>query len=203
MAVLRVPAAIDGVWAGGPGVNVWSIRTTGLFPPFDELDAALTALKTFYTSIAGLLRQGVKVHIGQDIVERDTAVDASRPVQEIASTGGTSLAPPSLQMCISWKTSLRARRAMGRTFIGPLNGTVIESDGTITSTALTTLTNAVTALKADSDTANGWALGVWGLESPGVYDSRGVLEPGQPHVHRDVTSFKIRDQFAILRSRRD
>lgn len=203
MGTLRVPATITWAGSGSPGVNVWSVRTTGAFPPFDELDAALTAIVQFYTSLKSYFRPATSVTVGPDIVDRDTLVDASRPAQVVASTGTPNPAPPSLQLCIGWRTSLRARRGMGRTFIGPLSSAQIATDGSPQDTMITAVSSAATALIAASDTANGWGVGVWGLQDKGAYDASGVLLPGQPHVHRDFTGFKIRDQFAVLRSRRD
>lgn len=203
MPVFRVPAAITYPQNGSPGVNVWSVRTDDTFPPIDGLDAAISALAQFYTSLNGRMCVGMKVTLGPDIVDRETLIDQSRPPTEVPAVGVTSSAAPALQMCISWRTELRARRAMGRTFFGPLSTPTVDTNGTPTSVAFQQVSDAAQALIDASDTANGWAIGVWGLQDPGVYDEQGRLVPGQPHVHRDITTFKVRDQFAVLRSRRD
>ena len=203
MPVFRVPANITWGGNGSPGVNVWSIRTDEAFVTVDELDKALTALQAFYTAVAGFLASGTVVSVGQDTINRETGEDESRPAKTQASTASTGKAPPMGQGCISWRTPLRARRAMGRTFVGPLSSGAIDTDGTLSTTFVSAMTNAAQGLINASNGANGWAVGVWGLENPGQYDTLGRLLPGQPHVHRDITSFKIRDQFAVLRSRRD
>jgi hypothetical protein len=125
-------------------------------------------------------------------------------VVNIASTGTGQPLPPHDSVVVSWRTELRARRGMGRTFIGPLTDAAQGSDGTPFATFLSDLVTAGNTLleASEADTA-GWAVGVWGLQSPGEYDQFGRLIPGQAHVHRDCTSFKIRDKFAVLRSRRD
>ena len=203
MPVFRVPATHTWGGAGSPGVNVWSVRTTEASVVVDELDAACSALQDFYQNISTVLAPTVQVAIGQDIVERDSLEDQSRPVLNAAATGTGSPAPYVLQVCIGWRTSLRARRGMGRTFVGPLQSGAIEGNGSVDTPDLTTIQTAAQALLNASDSATGWAVGVWGLQSPGVYDAQGRLVPGQPHVHRDFTAFKVRDQFAVLRSRRD
>lgn len=93
---------------------------------------------------------------------------------------------------------------MGRTFIGPLvEDLTSTSDGTPTGTMLNTINAAANTLIQASNNATGWAIGVWGLVDRGQYDSNGNLLPGLPHVHRDITSHKVNDKFAVLRSRRD
>lgn len=203
MPVFRVPAAITWNQAGAPGANVWSVRTNEASVIADELDAALGALQAFYTALSDHWPSGMKVTLGPDIIERTSAEDHSRPSRTVTAIGTDTPAPPALQLCVSWRTTLRARRAMGRTFIGPLKFGVVDTLGTPSPTLITEANAAAQALLDASTAATGWAVGVWGLQDPGVYDDRGNLVPGQPHVHRDYVSFKIKDQFAILRSRRD
>jgi hypothetical protein len=203
MAVFRVPATITWSGPGSPGVNVWSVRTVNASIVLEEIDAALTALQAFYTSLADQYPSGTKISLGPDIVERQSLEDASRPERVINSTGVEGPQAHVLQVCIGWRTSLRARRGMGRTFIGPLRLGVVDASGTPGSTVLTDVQNAAQTLVDASGGTNSWAVGVWGLQNVGQYDSTGRLVPGQPHVHRDITGFKVRDRFAVLRSRRD
>lgn len=204
MPVFRVPANITWTGPGSPGVNVWSIRTAEASVVVDELELALDALEAFYTAIKTQYPTGTVITLGPDIVDRESAEDQSRPQRQVFSGTTSGKAPAAVQVCVSWRTSLRARRGMGRTFIGPLvQDLSSSSDGTPTSTMITAVSTAAQGLLTASDNATGWAVGVWGLESPGSYDGNGNLIPGQPHVHRDITAFKIRDQFAVLRSRRD
>lgn len=91
---------------------------------------------------------------------------------------------------------------MGRTFIGPLATTCMESDGTVTATALAAIgDNARILSDASQSGTNGWAIGVWGLAQKAP---KGTTDyAALPHVHRDVIGYKIRDRFGVLRSRRD
>jgi hypothetical protein len=208
MPVYRVPAAITWNGSGSPGVNVWSVRTVfGTGGGTDtDLQDAVTALGAFYGALTGYFPAGMKVELGPDIIERTSLADASLPVVTKSSTSsvGPQALPPANQVVVGWRTALRARRGMGRTFIGPLLDTAQDTDGTVGTTFLNALTSAAnTLLQASLSAANGYGIGVWGLENPGTYDAQGRLVPGQPHVHRDFTAFKIRDRFAVLRSRRD
>ena len=203
MAVWRVPATITWPGKGSPGVNVWSVRTTEASVVADELQGAVNALHTFYNSLTTYLATGVQVTIGPDIIERDSLADESRAAQSVNSSALNSYIAPALQLCISWRTSLRARRGMGRTFIGPLSLNAEGGDGTPSAGFINAAQAAANALIEASDSATGWAIGVWGLESPGAYDQFGRLLPDLPHVHRDIVVAKVRDQYAVLRSRRD
>ena len=203
MPVFRVPATITWPGQGSPGVNVWSVRTTEGSIIQDELELALGAIDTFYEAIRLYLAPGTTGTVGADIVDRESLSDESRPTRSAASSAVTSAFPYFTQMCIGWKTALRARRGMGRTFVGPMSRSADGGDGTPSDAAVTALKAAGDALIDASDSANGWAVGVWGLVNPGQYDALGRLLPGQPHVHRDLVACKVRDQFAVLRSRRD
>jgi hypothetical protein len=78
--------------------------------------------------------------------------------------------------------------------MGPLNTNAIDADGTLTTGIHAILNAGANALIASSTAVNGWALGVYGQQNPGV--------PGV-NVLRDFTSHTINDKFAHLRSRRD
>jgi hypothetical protein len=110
--------------------------------------------------------------------------------------------PASQALVVSWRTSLRGRRGMGRTFIGPLNDGNMSNSGLPEASRVATLTAGAQALVDASDTANGWAIGVWGLVDP--WNDWSVPPPADvPRVHRDVVSTKVTPKFAVLRSRRD
>lgn len=205
MGVYRVPVTLTYPNGGPPGVNVFSLRIAA--DPLgegDEIDNALNQLMSFYGGISDQLAPGTTVSMGPDIVNRETLEDASRPYQSTGSTVTGSAAPPHLAAVISWKTSLRARRGVGRSFIGPLYAGAIDVDGTIAPATVSDIqTRANQLISASASALNAWAFGVWGLDQPGEYDDLGRLKPDQPHVHRDFVSMSIKDQFGVLRSRRD
>lgn len=91
---------------------------------------------------------------------------------------------------------------MGRTFIGPLAIGCIQTDGTPVPGVITQVSTASTNLLNASQGIGGWAVGVWGQQSK-MAGASSQDRAAAPHVHRDITSFKVKDRFAILRSRRD
>lgn len=200
MTLYRVPVNVSWNGNGSPGVNVWSLRTAGAAGDQAELDAGLDSLKDFYTTINQIGTSDMKWTLG-DVVNRDNGEFAAVTPWTVQCTNGTIKAPPVLQIVVSWRTSLAARRGMGRTFLGPCADGLAEADGTILNGFVTTLQTAANTLISDSAVTNGWAWGVYGLESPAPVGSTST--EGLPHVHRDFKSARIKDKFAVLRSRRD
>lgn len=186
-----------------PGVNVWHLRTDT-----DATDTAghamaqdaLDKLRAFYGSLAAGMASGTTYKCdGITDVESDEGVSLNWSTVTGAQAG--QLLPPASSVCISWKTSIRARRGMGRTFIFPITYGWLDGDGTLLAGALTILNGAATTLRDASLLDNGWAFGVWGQQNamPGA-DS--LARRNAPHVLRDFTGFNIKDKFATMRSRR-
>ena len=207
MGVWRVPAKISG-WSGGPGINVWHLRTgadPGIAGPDHnvQVDGALDALEAFYNAIAGALRGGLTVTVGDELINVQDGSESPAAAARTISTGAAGpSAPASNMVCISWKTSLRARRGMGRTFCGPLASACIDTDGSPTAGVLTQFRSAAAALVASSTAVQDWSLGVYGQEKP--LKTSQFDENGEPlRVLRDFTGSAVADKFAVLRSRRD
>jgi hypothetical protein len=202
MALYRVPATISWQGNGSPGVNVWSVRTGP--SPLGEgtLDGALAELASFYSGVAPALATDATVSIGQDIVDRETQEDASVPAQTISGSGGSGGPGDVLQLVVSWRTSLRARRGMGRTFVGPLPDSAIVSGGGVALSVWQSVVDAAQSLVSASLEDNGWAFGVWGQQDL-MRDATSEQRRLAPHVHRDITAASVRGKFAVLRSRRD
>ena len=183
---------VDLTWPGpgSPGVNVWDIRQQAL-DPTAELQAAVNAIDTFYTSLTSAANFFARPYTAKG---RNEAIEInSRTIEPVTgftrSTSATTVSYSGLdQMIITIRTSLAARRGRGRKFIGPVAGSLMDSNGTPTSGALTTLQTAADALLTASLAGNGWAIG--------VYSSVDGL-------FRDATVMTARDYFASLRSRRD
>jgi hypothetical protein len=198
MAIYRIPVTLTWPGSGSPGVNVFHLRTTD--PILDVgtdliLDEALDHLETWYQYVTGnLLVQGTKVSMGTSILNVETNEAFDAPERTYTNTGATDKAPPALAVVVGWRTSSATRRGRGRTFLGPLAANVMAADGTPHDTILTGLRTATQTFVDASQAIAGGAYGVWGQENAGV--------PGL-NVIRDITSFKVRDTFAVLRSRRD
>jgi hypothetical protein len=89
---------------------------------------------------------------------------------------------------VGWRTASATRAGRGRTFLGPIGSGALDSDGTIKSDTLDAVRTAAQDLVADS---LGFGNGALVVYSP-THD-----------IARDFTASAVRDQFAVLRSRRD
>jgi hypothetical protein len=198
VAIYRVPIEITWPGPGSPGANVWHVRVDGVDAGL--LQTAVGALNTFYSAIINEYANGTTVSLGEvvDVQERTYASPSWTAIPPSAAAGA---APPHLAVVVSWRTSLARRRGMGRTFLGPLAFGGIEDDGTPNDLGLSLIRTAAQDLLDASTGGGGWAVGVWGLDTSvpeGLEDTE-----TQPHVLRDYIDFRVRDQFAVLRSRRD
>jgi hypothetical protein len=106
----------------------------------------------------------------------------------IGAGGGGNVLPPANCIVVGWRTSGGGRRGRGRTFLGPLDSILLEANGGVVDLELTAIRDAAAALVDASDSFNDGALGVF---SP------------TGNLFRDFVSSAVRDQFAVLRSRRD
>ena len=198
MAIFRIPVTLNWPGSGGPGVNVFHLRTTessggagnGLI-----LDDALDVLATFVDAVYDIVAPtGFTWSMGDDIVDVVTKEIESATTR----TGGTAStdtpAPHALAVVVGWRTSLSARRGQGRTFLGPCRKGLIDTDGTIEAGNLGNIRTHVDTFVAASNAIAGGSFAVWGQESAGA--------PGV-NVARDITDGRVRDIFAVLRSRRD
>lgn len=203
MAIWRIPIRVTYTGTGGPGLNIWHARTddpsgSGAAQPIAD------TLHAFYTSLcAGGLAPiaGLSVYTMDPWVNVDDQSTAQLNFASITSGAATNKAPLATAICVTWKTSIAARRARGRSFLGPVNRDVVDADGTPTAGALTTIQNAAQTLVNTSRGITGGALGVYGLQNAAP---KGTTDyTGLPRVLRDITAYSVRDTFAVLRSRRD
>ena len=171
---------------GGPGYNVWHFRAGD-----DTIQSCVDAIEQCYLQINGLFQPGSTI-VGP--AEAVGGIEGTEPTVEavdgfsIGGAGsGTALAPV-LQAVISWRTPLATRSGRGRSFFGPLASDAADAQGTLSPLALGDLQAAGQSIVAFNGELGEGAIGVW---SP----TDGVI--------RDITSFTVRDQFAVLRSRRD
>jgi hypothetical protein len=190
----------------GRCINSWHIRTGNLVTTESAaVNNAAAAINAFYTALKALFPstsgQAWKADFAVNVEDAtDVSIDVAKwPV--VLCTGGALLAPPHLAACVSWKTSIRARRGRGRTFLGPFVTSTLEDDGTIRPATVTAINSAATALVNASLTDNDWAIGVWGLQDPAPKDYQGDYND-LPHVIRDVVGYQLQDKWAVMRSRR-
>lgn len=191
MPTLRMVVEHDYPLDGGPGINVWHYRTaTPGFPEDAEIPAAATILQAFYTDIASLFPSTSTLRLREQVIDVNSQeVYAATPWSVVGTrAAGDGWVPPSNAIVVNWRTSNVSRSGRGRSFFGPLSAACLEANGTPALFALTTLTTAANALIQDQQEVGNGAFGVY---SP-TYN-----------VIRDFVSAYSRDQFAVLRSRRD
>lgn len=211
MTIWRVPVVCTWPGIGSPGVNVWHVRcNSGLGADATELQSAVDSIHTFYDAIGPSaaapgtpLRASIAFTLGQ-VVEVDSQT-AGAPTWSTLTVGGAMGSTADvLQLCLSWKTTIAARRGRGRTFIGPLNSNVVTTDGTPRDDYVTLIKAAAQGLVDRNDNLNGWAVAIYGqqsmLKGPTVTPE---MRQAAPHVARDIIGYSMQDKFAVLRSRRD
>lgn len=191
MPTMRAVVTIASPYLGGTGTNTWHYRTTGSGPG-GEIEAALlngyledwyTAMRPWTPSSTTFAFDGVGMGVGANEGEFQSLEPWS-----MAGTATDAALPPANAVCINWRGLSGDRSRRGRTFFGPCSHALLHTDGTLATASLAAVRDAAAALvSASLEDANG-AWGIW---------SR------QEAVLRDFAASSVRDQFAVLRSRRD
>jgi hypothetical protein len=183
---------VDLTWngPGSPGVSVWHFRADQLNISGSDADDCVTVISDFWAAImlAGFMPAGSKAagrNYCIDVVSRE--IVTVTPFLHQSSAAGTEFAGP-LMMVLTLATSVATRSGRGRKFIGPVLDSLGSQDGTPDSGGVSTLQTIGAQLVTDSEALNEAAIG--------VYSRTGLL-------FRDLVSTRVRDTFAILRSRRD
>lgn len=194
MALYRVKTRWSG-FSGAPGYTILHFDAA-VSGNVDGAENAATGTRAFFNSISALLPSAVRLDVepAVELIEESSGelVDVfTVPTPAVLSgtqTGGFSSATGA---CVTWSTVgvRNGRRVKGRTFLVPLAGSQYEADGTLTSASINTLTTAAQALIAHTSD-----LHVFGRPSAsGATDGASYT----------VTSARVTDKTAILRSRRD
>lgn len=194
MAVYRTKIRWSG-FTGSPGYTVLHFDVSTDATQAGAVDAYENTHE-FTARLASTLPAAVRLNVEGtvEVIDTPTAdlVDMFNvPTMTAVSGGGAGGFSASTGACITWETGevKNGRRVRGRTFIVPLSGTMYDTDGTLTGAALDSL-NAAAAYLA----GGGFSFGVLSRPSgPGATD-------GSFHT---VSSGRIADKTAVLRSRRD
>lgn len=192
MATFTYPVDLN--WSsatGGPGVNVWHLRTTGDSEDTVDIAALSEIVHTFYSDISAAFPTGfTAAYAGvATSIEADPVTNTGADAWVVpGSSGSVDTLPPATQLVVTMRTPSATRSGRGRKFFGPLITGMKEPNGTPAATCLTLFTDAFTDLVSSSEAFTNGAVGVW--------------SPTQS-LFRDVTGFSIADRFAVLRSRRD
>lgn len=185
---------------GAPGyTNLYfrDFETSGLDQAI--IDGSVAKVESWVSSIQTRVPNTVTLQVQQTvpIIESTTGTlvrfmnATTAPAARVGS--GTGAYSAAAGACVNWYTDgvRNGRRVRGRSFIVPLAGSALATDGTIDNTQLTGLRSASTTMAAVGGTGD---LGVWARPTgPGATDG----------VWYSVTSVTVPDKTAVLRSRRD
>jgi len=190
--IKRMQVRITGGTIGeGIATHYWDAETSGV----------QAALKTFWQSCGALMGGWVTVRVPNSGETFDVTTGLlngtwSEGTVSTAVGGGSGGSAGGVGACVGWTTdAIRAgRKVRGRTFIVPLAANVYDSDGTLLSTTVTTLNNAVTALTA----AVPDGLLIFCRPAP----PPGGIGPDSPGQVGEIKSGLVKDHVSWLRSRR-
>lgn len=191
MAIWRVTITLSSPVLGGTGTNTFHARTSSDLAPFDdELQECSDILGTLYGGMAFAIPNNTAIAcdgVWTGVGPTDGEYSNTDPFTLQGENTGGSL-PPANAIVASWRGASGDRSRRGRTFFGPIGQSIQDGSGTINDSLLGSIRsicgNAVTA----SQGLDGAALGVWSREES---------------VFRDWVAVTVRDQFGVLRSRRD
>lgn len=156
--------------------------------------SAKADITTFFTSIAGLMPNGLQITVPNsgDVIDDTDGSLTGVWTEGTASTigaSGSGVYAAGVGARVVWGTNgiRNRRRVRGSTFICPMVASEFDSTGTIGSSALTTLRNAATVL------ASSGLLRVWSRPTSVV------AADGASHT---VLNGSVPDRVTALRSRR-
>lgn len=198
--IIRIKARWQG-FQGGPGYSIFHLRDfSSTDPTKAEAEAGMARIRLFFQNISGIIPAVASVQVESDVevIEETTgellSVIAATSTSVVAGgASSTAKFATAAGGLVTWRTSLvhNGRRIRGRTFLVPLSSAAFDVDGTLSSSAVSDINTAATALANPSGAPD---MGVWARPSaPGASDG----------VWAAVTSFSIPDKGSVLRSRRD
>lgn len=203
MDILRIVAIWSGFF-GAPGYSNFHFTTDagfwdgGIIGDEAQIaaDSAAERIGSALTQLSTVLPSGVTIQTESeaDVLNSDTGeLIGNIEVPGYMATGSGSGGGYSAASggVINWRTNdyRFGRRIRGRTFIVPLSGSAYEDDGTLTSSALSTLRGFGSDIIAGGGDPE---FGVWSRPRDG---SGGVFAT--------AVSSQVPDMAAVLRSRRD
>lgn len=193
MQLFRVVLTWAGAGVVGNAVTVLHFDGTNQSAP------PVGAIKSALSIVSPILPQAVTVTVpgtGDSINDTNGNLTGTWSAVGGGSQGGASASPVAAGVgaCISWGTSTIVtgakgpRRLRGRTFIVPMGTGYYDQDGTLATNAVAALNDFATALQGAGP------LAIW---------HRPTTQGGTNGSSGPVTSHKVRDKVAFLKSRRD
>lgn len=191
MPIFRSAVSISHPSMPDDGINTWHVGTGEAGDDVADLLGATVLLSDFYEAIVGPI-VAPSVRASHDGIWVNVADGSEISVAGFGHGTGTTgpVLSPALAVCLSWRTGSTSRRRVGRTFLGPLLESLNDDNGTPADTSLLTLLVAAQALVDNNNAAfqGRPGLGVYSRLNESIFQFSGV---------------RVRDQFAVLRSRRD
>lgn len=193
MAILRTTA----VWSGFAGAPGYTNFFFDAFGSGDSAELEVARTRAFFNALASDLPESVSIQVQQEaaIIDETTgelqsyvSVDAV-PLPVIGGSGASFSAASGGVVTWNTDTVVRGRRLRGRTFVVPLDTTAYDAQGTLASSTITLMNDAAAALIGDG---SGPQLVIWARPRTGADGAIG-----------SVTSHRVADRVAVLRSRRD
>lgn len=193
MAIIRVTAQWSG-FTGAPGYSNFHFSgpaTTEAFALQRDV------VGDFFTAMKASFPQSLRVNIANqgEVYAEGTGeltgyVDDPTSIPAIGGSTGTAYAGP-VGGVVNWNTNTvhAGRRVRGRTFIVPLNTTSFDAEGSLSAAAIGNLQSGALLLVGSAEVTG---FGVWSRPQNGV-----------PGTFAPVTSSRVPDLAAVLRSRRD
>lgn len=182
---VTVTGSTGGSAGTGPFINVFHVSV--LTADVSTGNLIITRLKKFYDAIAVIYPSGSTRTVGSRIVEVAGAVPAlvpSPPVNTVAGTG-TAIAPPQICYVTSWRTLVATKHGRGRTYLGPLANSVLQTDGRLFTTLVSTIQTAANTLISDLNTdfvGNG--LVIYNRATKGGIPVASALVSSNPYTQR-------------------
>ncbi len=190
-------------FSGGPGVTNLFFGTQGssdgawITP--EQMTQVTTQVDAFCNAVNSRLPASVSLQVDKTTEVIQTATGQIFDYKTLtpfarANGSGTGAYSAASGAVVNWYTSgvRNGRRVRGRTFLVPLAGSALDTNGTLADAASGGLQTAATALLAP--TAAGAVLHVW---------SRPTTPGGSDGIAYPVISARVPDKVAILTSRRD
>lgn len=191
MGLFQATVKLDFPIGSGGGTNTWSLRTISADGSTTEVAALMGLVEDFYLNCSGFLPSSFTASwdgLVRELAVPDPALlEAATPWTTNGTASASDYGPAPAMACVSWRSALATRRGRGRTFIGPIDASFWESNGTLATDAVTALRSAASTLVSASLSDTNGALVVWS-ELDGV--------------GRDFVASSVTDQAAVLRSRR-
>jgi hypothetical protein len=173
--IIRVQ--LTGVPGSGPDYNTFHIIDGSAAITLAAFQAAVTDLTAFYNAIKSLYPSGITITVGSSCEGLVPPVPIFPVTPSTVTSGvGNAVAAPQVCMIGTWRTALAGRAYRGRTYIGPLQASVVNG-ATPSSTWITTLQGAMTALLAAAASASVYDLAVYSRKN-------NTLDPVQSGVAR-------------------